>query len=163
MERIRFSLALCTVLGGTTAAMAQTTNEVLPDPFFRVMTTIPDALPTNEGVADIGLSFFIDPSGEISSVSLMNVAGTRVSGVCEPICFKVGNPPRTYCFVSAGCGGGGGGGGTLSTEPVLIDFELAPDPESNAKGVFEYEIKVITAGGEGSSAVHSSTVTLPTE
>lgn len=162
MERIRFSLALCTVLGGTTVAMAQTTNEVLPNPFFRVMTTIPDALPTTEGAADIGLSFFIDPAGEISSVSLMNVGGLRVSGACEPICFKVGNPPRTYCFVSAGCGGGGGGG-TLSIEPVLIDFELAPDQKSNAKGVFEYVIKVITAGGEGPSTVHSSTVTLPTE
>jgi hypothetical protein len=164
MENVRFSLAICAVLAGTTAAPAQVTNDVQPEPFFQVMTTIPGALPTAEGTADIELSYFIDSSGDISSVSLMSVAGVRASGVCEPICFKVGNPPRQMCLISGGCGGGGGGsGGTLSTEPVLIDFELAVDPARNAEGVFDFRINVIPAGDAGVAAALESTVTLPVE
>jgi hypothetical protein len=163
MKRHRLSMVLSAVLAGTTVATAQVTNEVMPAPFFRVMTTIPDALPTAEGNADIELSYFIDALGDISSVSLMSVAGTQVRGACEPIIFKVGNPPRTYWLVPAGCGSGGGAGGTMSIEPVLIDFELAPDPASNAEGVFDYKINVISAGGEGLSTALNSTVTLPSK
>ncbi len=123
-------------------------------PFYPVTATIPSNrldLPgdaaTDPATSGYVFEFLAAPDGDVAGLDGYALQDGRRVGLCEPIPVRLaGPPPRTiYLFP---CGTGGGGGGMLSTDSLVVEFNLdATDPDSGEVIPFGITVQEILDGG----------------
>lgn len=160
----RYTISAVFLAASVTSVYAQAANTSQAEPFFKITTTVPDAIGNEDGTrTGLTLEYFVDPSGQIADVAFspkVEATGltTGPTSACKAKCFKTKDtPPRQFCMVNAGCGGQGGGG-TLFVAPVLVEF--TPKPGGNDAAI-AFDINVFDFGAMPESRSVTSEVTLP--